>query len=171
MSRGAVQSSLASSLWWLVIAIKFLADISMIQSWKWFLEFQDRLLNCFCLSGFYYEISYCPFFKLSENWDLNFITKKLRGTSKRCCPIRKQGQSQDPEPGQKPPKTWRLSTLLTAHQRITHQGFGRSILPVHCFISLCAQCGPNYSSSLVSFSLPILHLLPGVPHSSLVCLY
>lgn len=57
-----------------MITVKLLAYDSMIQSQKWFLEFHDHL-NCFCFLGFYYEISYCPFFKLSENSDLHFVTK------------------------------------------------------------------------------------------------
>lgn len=59
----------------MIIAIKFWAYIFMIQSWKGFLESHDHFLNCFRLSGFYYDISYCPFFKLPENQDLNFIIK------------------------------------------------------------------------------------------------
>lgn len=47
----------------MIIAIKFSAYISVIQSWKWFLGLYDHLLNCFHFSGFYYDISYCPSLK------------------------------------------------------------------------------------------------------------
>lgn len=59
----------------MIITIVFLAYTSMIQSWKWFLEFHDHLLNCFCFSSFYYDICYYPFFKMPENQDLSFIIK------------------------------------------------------------------------------------------------
>lgn len=42
----------------MTIAIKILAYIFMIQSWKWFLESHDHFLNCFCFSGFYDDISF-----------------------------------------------------------------------------------------------------------------